>query len=142
MSRGNLHTKLCRLVLVLKDNIIVKEIGAKKDSFVVFITTRKRRSAMEKVKSQWRFKITTHIQSNLGYRTILFSIKSVFDQMIRDVYISDFEHKFGSRPNREKLSEHERAYSRPRKLERAMMLHPSGFEFKAISEQTCSLLAE
>ena len=39
------------------------------------------------------------IQSNLGYRTILFSNKSVSDQKIRDFYVSDVEHKFVSRPN-------------------------------------------
>ena len=44
---------------------------------------------------------------------------SVLDQIgfLPKNYISDFEHKFGSRPNRKKPSEHERA----------MMLHMSAF---------------
>ena len=82
------------------------------------------------------------IQSNLGYRTILFSTKSVIDQKIRDFYVSDFEHKFDSRPNREKPSQHERAYSKPRELACAMMLHSSTFELKVLSKQTCSLLSD
>ena len=40
-------------------------------------------------KSQRRYH---QIQSNLGYRTLLFSTKSVFDQKNRDSYVSDFEH--------------------------------------------------
>ena len=40
------------------------------------------------------------LQSNLGYQTLLFTTKSVFEQKIRDFYISDFEHKFGKQPNR------------------------------------------
>ena len=71
------------------------------------------------------------LQTNLGYRTILFSAKSVFDQKIQDFYVSDFEYtcKFGSGPNREKPSKHECA----------TMLHPSAFETKVRSGQTWSL---
>ena len=50
---------------------------------------------------------TFEIQSNLGYRTLRFSTKSVFEQEIQDFYVSDFEQKFGSRPNRKKPSKHE-----------------------------------
>ena len=61
--------------------------------------------------------LTFQLQSNLGYRTLRFSNKSVFEQKIRDFYVSDFEQKFGSRPNRKKPSQHECA----------MMLHMSAF---------------
>ena len=68
------------------------------------------------------------IQSNLGYRAILFSAKSVFDQKIRDFYVSDFEHKFGSRPNQEKQSKHKHV----------MMLHPLFYFFLAQHKTTKS----
>ena len=56
----------------------------------------------------------------------LLSNGSVLDQKIRDFYVSDCEHET----------------TKPSEQKRAMLLHPSAFEFKVRSEQTCSLLPD
>ena len=56
------------------------------------------------------------LQLNLGYRTILFSTKSVFDQNVGDFDVSDFEQiRVTTQPREAERTEH------------AMMLHPSAF---------------
>ena len=70
------------------------------------------------VKSATHNKIKTKLQKNYTVKPRL-SNASILDQIgFRPKNnVSDFEHKFGSRPNRKKPSEHERT----------MMLHMSAF---------------